>query len=101
WREFHGVGQEIERNLAQRTLVSKEARQVALELLDDANILVARLQFHQMAALLNDMNQRHRLLIELVAPGLDARQIEDFVDEMQQMLAGSVNVAGIFAVGRI
>ena len=40
------------------------------------------------------------LLVELVAAGLDARQIEDFVDQAEQVHAGTVDVAGIFLVRR-
>ena len=45
-------------------------------------------------------DQRHRFLVELVAAGLDARQVEDFVDQVEQMHAGIVDVGGIFLVGR-
>ena len=46
------------------------------------------------------LHQRHRFLVELVASGLDARQIEDLVDQVQQVNAGVVNVGRIFLVDR-
>ena len=78
-----------------------ETRQIRLELLDDAQVLVVRLQLHQVAALLDDMQKLHRLLVELIATGLDARQVEDLVDQVEQMLAGIVHVARIVAIGRV
>jgi len=57
----------------------------------DAAVLGAKLQ--EMVAVLDHDDERHRLLGELVASGLDARQIENLVDEIEQMLARAVDVA--------
>ena len=97
-RELDGVGQEVERDLAQRPFVGQHARQGGLELGNEANVLVARLELHQVAALLGDVLEIDRLFLQLVAPGLDAGQVEDLVDEVQQMLARRVDVAGIVAI---
>ena len=56
--------------------------------------------FRQMMAILDDAVERDRFLVELVAPGLDARQIEDLVDQVQQVHAGIMDVAGIVPVRR-
>ena len=57
-------------------------------------------QLEQMVAILHHAIERHRFLVELVAAGLDARQIEDFVDEVEEVHAGTVNVAGVVLVHR-
>ena len=51
------------------------------------------------AAVLHDVGQRDRLLLQLVPAGLDPRQVEDLVDQHQEMLAADVDVVGIFLVG--
>ena len=56
--------------------------------------------FKQMMAILDDAVERDRFLVELVAPGLDARQVEDLVDEVQKVHAGIMDVAGIILVRR-
>ena len=61
--------------------------------------LVAR-SLQQMVAVLDDGRERDRLLVELVTAGLDARQVENLVDQAEQVHAGIVNVGGIFLVGR-
>ncbi len=43
----------------------------------------------------------YRLLGQLVAAGLDPRQIEDLVDQVEQMLAAIVDVLRIGFVGRV
>ena len=52
-----------------------------------------------MAALLGDLHQRDRFLVELVAPGLDAREVEDLVDQAEQVDAGVVDVVRVILVG--
>lgn len=39
--------------------------------------------------------------MQLVAAGLDARQIENLVDEIEQVPAALVNVAGVLLVGLV
>ena len=53
-----------------------------------------------MMAIFDDAIERDRFLVELVAPGLDARQVEDFVDEIEKMHAGIVDIGGIILVHR-
>ena len=54
----------------------------------------------QVPALLDDVGEVDRLLVQLVAPGLDARQVEDLVDEIEEVLAAGVDVADVVLVGR-
>jgi hypothetical protein len=49
----------------------------------------------------SDIGKRQGILVELVTPGLDAREVEDLVDQVEQMLAGTVDVADIFLVAGI
>ncbi len=53
-----------------------------------------------MMAILDHAIERYRLLIQFVAAGLDARQIENFVDEIEQVHAGIMDVGGIVLVHR-
>ena len=53
-----------------------------------------------MMAVADDVHQRHRLFVELVASGFDPRQIENLVDEVEQVDARIVNVGRIFLVNR-
>ena len=62
--------------------------------------LAGSAQLQQMMAVGDDIDHRHRFLVELVAAGLDARQIEDLVDEVEQMDAGIMDVGRIFLVDR-
>ena len=71
-----------------------------LEHLVDGDQPVLGAQLHQMMAILHHVDERDRFLVQFVAAGLDARQIEDFVDQAEQMLAGIVDVVGIVLVGR-
>jgi len=52
-----------------------------------------RAQFQQMMAVGHDMHQRHRFLVEFVPSGFDPRQVENFIDEIEQMHARIVNIA--------
>lgn len=72
-----------------------------LELVRNGNVLGAGAQLDHADAIFGDIEQRNRLFAQLVFAGLDARQVEDLVDEIEQMLAGAVDIAGIFLVGRI
>ena len=53
-----------------------------------------------MMAVGNDVHQRHRFLVQFVAAGLDPRQIENLVDEIEQVNARIMDVGGIFLVDR-
>ena len=41
----------------------------------------------------------NRRLMQLVAAGLDATDVDDIVDEIEQVLTALVNVVGVFLVG--
>jgi hypothetical protein len=66
----------------------------------DGDAAIAGAQLEQMVAILDHVGERHRFLVELVAAGLNAPQVEDFVDEVEEMHAGIVDVGGIVPVNR-
>ena len=61
---------------------------------------IGRAQFQQVVTVRDDMDQRDRFFVEFVASGLDAREVEDFVDEIEQVHAGIMDVGGIVLVDR-
>ena len=54
-----------------------------------------------MQALARNRAEIHGLLGQLVFPGLDARQVEDLVDELQEVFAGCVDVGRVTLVLRV
>src|SRR5262249_12368787 len=57
-------------------------------------------QFQKMMTVLDNRDQRNRFLLELIATSLDARQVENFVDQTEQMHARVMNIGRIFPVSR-
>ena len=66
----------------------------------DGDVAAARAHLQQVAAFADHVHQRDRLLVELVAAGLDAGKVENLVDQAEQVHSGVVDVAGILLVGR-
>ena len=66
----------------------------------DFDIAIAGAQFQQIVAIFHDSTKRHGVLVEFVASGLNARKIENFVDEVEKMHAGIMDLTGIFLVDR-
>ncbi|MNT36124.1 hypothetical protein D3C72_1721860 [compost metagenome] len=100
-REFHGVGKQVEDDLANGFFIGPDLRQAVFELLGNPDILGAGAKLDHADAILGDFQHRDRFFVEVIAAGLDARQVEDFVDEIEQVLAGAVDIAGIFLVERV
>src|SRR5690348_16388104 len=48
----------------------------------------------------DDVGEQHGLLVELVAPRFDAREIEYLINEPEQMHSRIVNITGILLVSR-
>src|SRR5579863_3255874 len=72
--EFDGVRQQIEHDLPYRALISPNSRHVLLEHLVNGDAAARGTQLQQMMTIGHDMDERNRLFVELIAPGLDARQ---------------------------
>ena len=60
--------------------------------------LALRAQVQQAQAVLDDIGEADRLFVQLVAAGLDAGQVQDLVDELQEMPAALVDVAAVLLV---
>ena len=98
--ELDRVGQQVEHDLARGALVAPDPRHALFEHLVDGDAAAGRAQFQQMMAVGHDMHQRDRFLVEFVAAGLDPRQIENLVDQVEQVDAGIMDVGGVFLVDR-
>src|SRR5262245_23140907 len=85
-RELDRVGQEIEADLADGALIGPELRQREIEVLDDLEALVLGAKAHQATAISRDIGEGDRRLMQFVAPGLDATDVEDLVDQIEQVL---------------
>src|SRR5215510_3073790 len=57
-------------------------------------------QFQKMVTVLDNRDERYGFLLELIPASLDARQIENFIDQTEQMHARVMNIGRIFPVGR-
>src|SRR6185295_18076347 len=99
--ELYGVRQEIEADLAHGALIDPKLRQGRIKILDDLKALVLCAKPHQPVAIRDDISERHWPLVQLITAGLDAADIENLVDEIEQMLAALMNVVGVFGVSRV
>ncbi len=74
-------------------------RQIRREILDDDEGLCVGPDLHEALAVLGNVGQADRLFVQIVAARLDAREIENFVDDAKQVVAARVDIAGVFPVG--
>src|SRR5690606_33505418 len=81
--ELHGIGQQVEDDLADGLLVRPYLRQRGLELLVDDDALRTGPQLHHADAIFRDVEQRERFLVEFIAACLDTREVEDLVDQVE------------------
>ena len=97
---FTALREEVEHDLPDRALVAPELGRLSAEAEGQLDALGLGADLDHAPAVLGDIDERHRLLVELVLAGLDAREVEELVDEVEQVLAGRVDVARIFLVLR-
>src|SRR5215510_10217269 len=57
-------------------------------------------QLQEMMTVLDNRDERNGFLFELITTSLDARQVENFVDQTEQMHARVMNIGRIFPVSR-
>ena len=96
-----GVGQEVEQDLLESLLVTEDL-EVVVRLREDRDAELVRLRRHEFDALLLQVLQDDRFDHDADVPRLDARDVEDLVDEFQQVLARVVDVAHhLELVGRL
>ena len=75
-RELQRIRQEVETNLTHGARVGPHVRQIRREVLDDLQRLGVGLDFYETLAFFRDVREADRLFMQIVASGLDARQIE-------------------------
>src|SRR5262249_3306567 len=85
WRELDGVAQEVEADLANGALVRPQARQFRLEQFVNDKTAILGAHLEQVAALADHAGERDRFLVELIAAGLDTREVENLVDQPEQV----------------
>src|SRR3546814_4148266 len=91
-----GIGQQVEHHLRQRPRVCMEA-DVAVAAGQGELALVGPLP-QQGGTAAEDIAQRDLALVQLIAPRLDLREVENVVDDRQQMAAALMDIAGIVPV---
>ncbi len=99
-RELDGVRQEVQHDLPYGALVAPQLGQVRGIVEAELDALGLGPDFDHAPAILGDVDERDGFLVELVLARLDAAEVEQFIDEVEEVLAGAVNVAGIFLVLR-
>src|SRR5579883_1014870 len=98
--ELDRVRQQVQHDLADGALVAPDLGHALLEDFVDGDAAGGGAQLQEMMAVGHHIDQRDGFLVELVAAGLDAREVEDLVDQVQEMHAGIMDVAGVLLVHR-
>ncbi len=96
--ELDGVAEEVEHHLADGPLVAPDLGQVVAGRKRQLDTLGLGADFHHPPAILGNIDQRHGLFVEFVLAGLDAAEVQQFVDQVEQMLAARMDIAGVFLV---
>ncbi|KAF1854083.1 hypothetical protein Lal_00005300 [Lupinus albus] len=98
--EFDRVRQQVQKHLAQGALVGQQIGQVGGTV--DRQRHPAGIGRHrgQRPAGLDGFPRLHPAFIQRVAPGLQLRHVQHVVDEVQQVAAAVLHMAGIVAVAR-
>ena len=85
--------------LAQGAFVGPKLGEVFLELAAERDIARACAQLNHVAGIVDHVHKRDCFLVQLVAPRFDPGKVENFIDDIEQVLARAVNVVDVFAVG--
>ena len=97
--ELEGVRQQVFQDLKEARLVGHDhARQVVTELHLQRQPLVGGHVGEQVLQRLADAGQRHVGRVGADRARLDLRQVENVVDQVQEVVAGSVDGAGVSAL---
>ena len=87
---FTALDEQVEQDLAQpRHVADDRRRHVALEHVGDVEVLLRRARADEVERRLDALAQVERLRLDVHAPGLDLREVEDVVDDGQQRVAAS------------
>ncbi len=87
--ELDGVRQQVEQDLPQpRHVAAHRRRHVALEQVGEVELLLRGARADEVERRLDALAQIERLRLDVHAPGLDLREVEDVVDDGEQRVAG-------------
>ena len=102
-RELDGVGHEVQHHLLDPRAVALDGRQPHRHVLLELHALVAHQRERGLDALLDHVEQVHLLLAHLELAGLDAGEVEDAGDQLEQVAARVVNRAhvGLLPLGEV
>ena len=95
--ELHRIGQEIEKDLLQRPAVGFD-HQPRRPVAGEVDIALAGGLADHLHAVLDDVGHVDVVDVERHAAGLDLGHVEDVVDDLEQIGAAAVDVAGIFLI---
>ena len=96
--EFHRIGDEIDQDLPEQALIAIKARDRWLNLRLHDQATAERAGRHHAHDGLNQPFQIDHALIQLQAPGFDFGHVEDFIDDLQEVIGAGVHILDIFRV---
>ena len=95
-RELEGVGQQVERDLADAARIADEPdRQVGIDRVHELQSLLRRHRRHQVEGALDRAPQLERLVVQLDLAGLDLGEVEDVVDDREQGVGRRLDRLGV------
>src|SRR5438093_7052503 len=97
-RELHCVGEQVEQDLLHLSWVGFDQIDARRNLEPQRDRMPHRAFPHHRDAVLQRLDQRERVDVELHPACLDLRQIEDVVDEAEQVAAGAEHVVQVFGL---
>jgi len=85
---FDGVEQQVDEHLLEPRAVGLHAARLLQPGKDHADAALLRLRLHHGPAFGQHLGQRHRLARQRELAALDEREVQDFVDQLEQVPAG-------------
>jgi hypothetical protein len=97
--EFYGVGEQVEHDLLHGAAVALHG-QPSANLLLHGDVLLFGLNGGQPQGFLDQRREIDGLAVDAHMARLDLRHVENIVDDVEQVFAAIVNIAGIFGIFR-
>src|SRR5262249_49780979 len=85
WGELDRVGEQVEEDLLDLPLVGAHGADLAVDRLGEGDAAADRARAARGEGVVDGDGQRDGRQLELHAPGLDLRQVEDVVDQREQV----------------